>query len=139
MSQEGSIVGSAAGGVVSVTLRSTLTPHGGLTCSAVHVDPSALDPEDPSLLEDLVLAAINDALGKVEPPPARGEAPTAMLGGLAGLGADLPGLLASGLPGLGASLPELISGAMEALGLSAPPRSENLRSESPSSEPPAEE
>jgi DNA-binding YbaB/EbfC family protein len=32
----------------------------------IKIDPEALDPEDPSMLEDLVLAAVNDAGRKVK-------------------------------------------------------------------------
>lgn len=28
----------------------------------VHIDPAAVDPDDPTLLEDLVLSAVNEAL-----------------------------------------------------------------------------
>ncbi len=45
----------------------------------------AMDPEDPSMLEDLVLAAFKDAAAKVD------EAMKAEMGGLGG-GMNLPGL-----------------------------------------------
>jgi DNA-binding YbaB/EbfC family protein len=31
---------------------------------SIKLDPSAVDPEDPEMLEDLILTAINDALNK---------------------------------------------------------------------------
>ncbi len=33
--------------------------------SAVHIDPSLVDPSDVAMLEDLVLAAIRDGLGQI--------------------------------------------------------------------------
>lgn len=49
------VEGSAGGGLVRVTA----TGDGSVT--AVAIDPSAVDPEDLSLLEDLVTAAVADA------------------------------------------------------------------------------
>jgi DNA-binding YbaB/EbfC family protein len=48
--------GSAGGGVVSATV----TGKGELV--SVTIDPSAVDPEDVEMLQDLVVAAVNDAL-----------------------------------------------------------------------------
>ncbi len=124
-------VGSAAGGVVTVTLTGGAHTPSGIACSAVHVDPSAIDPDDPSLIEDLISAAINHALDQAEVEDAGGGGLAGMLSGLSVLGADLPGLLAGGLPGLGASLPDLLTGAMEALGLSATPPSPPAAGEPP--------
>jgi DNA-binding YbaB/EbfC family protein len=50
------VVGSA-GGMVDVTLS------GRMECRKVRVDPAALS--DPEMAEDLILAAINDAVAKV--------------------------------------------------------------------------
>ncbi len=52
--------GSAGGGMVKVTL------NGKGEAKAVKIDPSAVDPEDVEMLEDLLIAAINDAKKKVE-------------------------------------------------------------------------
>jgi len=49
------VEGSAGGGLVRVTA----TGDGSIT--AVVIDPSAVDPQDLSLLEDLVTAAVADA------------------------------------------------------------------------------
>jgi DNA-binding YbaB/EbfC family protein len=68
------VVGSAGGGVVTVTL------NGHLHLTALHIDPSAVDAEDPSMLEDLVLAAWQDAHDQV----ARLQAQADPLGGLGG-------------------------------------------------------
>ncbi|MBO0731153.1 MAG: YbaB/EbfC family nucleoid-associated protein [Acidimicrobiaceae bacterium] len=74
------VVGSAGGGAVKVTTT------GGLDIQSVTINPSVVDPEDVSMLEDLVLAAIRDAVEQVE--GLRDQA----LGGLSGLlGGGLPG------------------------------------------------
>ncbi|MGB0748627.1 MAG: YbaB/EbfC family nucleoid-associated protein [Magnetospiraceae bacterium] len=55
------IEGSAGAGTVKVTL------NGSGEARAVRIDPALLDgPEDVGILEDLMVAAINDAKGKVE-------------------------------------------------------------------------
>ena len=54
------ISGSAGGGMVQVTL----TGKGEMR--AIKIDPSLADPEDIEVLEDLVVAAVNDARTKVE-------------------------------------------------------------------------
>jgi nucleoid-associated protein EbfC len=51
--------GSAAGGKVRVTVTGT----GEFT--AVKIDPSVVDPAEVDLLEDLILAALHDATGRV--------------------------------------------------------------------------
>lgn len=53
---EATVEGSAGGGIVKVTLR------GNGEMEQISIDPSAIDPDDPSLLEDLVMAAFNEAL-----------------------------------------------------------------------------
>lgn len=52
------VEGSAGGGAVRVTA----TCHQEIV--QVKIDPSAIDPEDIELLEDLVLTAVNEALKK---------------------------------------------------------------------------
>ena len=52
------VEGAAGGGVVKVQVT------GGLEFRKVTIDPSAVDPEDPTLLEDLVLAAVRDAVAQ---------------------------------------------------------------------------
>ena len=54
------VEGDAGGGAVKVTMT------GAKKLLAVKLDPAAVDPEDVSLLEDLILAAVNDAERKVE-------------------------------------------------------------------------
>src|SRR3990172_12661535 len=53
----GEIVEASAGGGM-VTVKAT----GGGEIVAITIDPKAIDPEDPELLADLVLAAVNEAL-----------------------------------------------------------------------------
>jgi DNA-binding YbaB/EbfC family protein len=52
--------GQSGGGMVKVTL------NGKGIAKAVRIDPSLADPKDVGMLEDLVLAAINDARVKVD-------------------------------------------------------------------------
>ena len=74
---------SAGGGMVTVKVS------GDLVVKSVTIDPSAIDPDDPELLQDMVLAATNEALRAAQ------ELQSSKLGGLAG-GMDLGSL---GLPG----------------------------------------
>jgi len=53
------VEGQAGGGVVKVTVT------GGMEFRSVTIDPDAVDADDVAMLEDLVLAAIHDAVGKV--------------------------------------------------------------------------
>ena len=74
------IEGQAGGGVVKVTVT------GGMEFRSVHIEPDAVDPDDVSMLEDLVLAAIHDAVGKVNQlsQQAMGGLDLGGLGGLLG-------------------------------------------------------
>ncbi len=71
---------SAGGGAVKAVVRGT----GELV--SVTFDPAVLDPEDPEMAGDLVVAAVNQALA------AAAEDASSSVGGLAG-GLDLGGLL----------------------------------------------
>lgn len=51
---------SAGGGAVKVTIS------GEKQIKALKIDPSAVDPEDVEMLEDLISAAVNEALKKVD-------------------------------------------------------------------------
>ena len=76
---------SVGGGMV------TVTASGGGEIVGVKISPEAIDPDDPDMLEDLVLAAVNEALRNAQ------ELMQSKLGGaLGGLG----GLGGLGLPGL---------------------------------------
>jgi DNA-binding YbaB/EbfC family protein len=74
---------SAGGGMVKVKVS------GDLVVKAITIDADAIDPEDPELLQDMVLAAVNEGLRAAQ------ELQQNKLGGLAG-GMDLGSL---GLPG----------------------------------------
>ncbi len=54
------VTGAAAGGMVRVTLS------GKAEARKVKIDPSLAAPEDVEVLEDLIVAAFNDAKAKVE-------------------------------------------------------------------------
>jgi DNA-binding YbaB/EbfC family protein len=75
---------SAGGGMV--TVKAT----GDLHITEIKIAPEAIDPDDPEILADMVLAAVNEALRSAQ---ALAES---KLGGMAGMG-DLGGM---GLPGL---------------------------------------
>ena len=75
---------TAGGGMV------TVTANGAGQLKQIKIDPKAIDAEDPEMLEDLVLAAVNEAIRSAK------SLAEARLGGLAG--GALGGL---GLPGLG--------------------------------------
>ena len=72
------VEGHAGGGVVTVTVT------GGMEFQSVRIDPSAVDPDDVEMLEDLVLAAIHDATHKVQELTQQGMGQLG-LGGLGGL------------------------------------------------------
>jgi DNA-binding YbaB/EbfC family protein len=54
------VEGQAGGGLVKVTLNGKIEARG------VKIDPSLMKPEDVEMLEDLLLAAFQDAKGKAE-------------------------------------------------------------------------
>jgi DNA-binding YbaB/EbfC family protein len=79
------VEGTAGGGAVKVTIS------GDLEVKAVEIAPSAIDPDDPELLADLVTAAVNEAIRAAqELASSRLGAVAGGLGGAGGLG--LPGL-----------------------------------------------
>jgi len=75
---------SAGGGMVKVVVS------GDLEVKSITIDAAAIDPDDPELLQDMVLAAVNEGLRSAQ------ELAANKMGGLTG-GLDLGGL---GLPGL---------------------------------------
>ena len=77
------IVEASAGGGM-VTVKAT----GGGEIVSITIDPKAIDPDDPELLADLVLAAVNEALRS-----ARGLMESKMSGLMPGGLGDLGGLL----------------------------------------------
>ncbi len=77
---------TAGGGTVTVVMT------GELKVSEVRIDPEAVDPGDVELLQDLVLAAFNEALRSAQELQSRKlGAATGGLGDLAG-GLGLPGM-----------------------------------------------
>ncbi|HAI51730.1 MAG: YbaB/EbfC family nucleoid-associated protein [Limnochordia bacterium] len=56
--EEKTVEGTAGGGVVTVVV------NGHQVVQEVKIQPEAVDPEDVEMLEDLILAAINDAMRK---------------------------------------------------------------------------
>ena len=79
---------SAGGGMVVVKVT------GALEVKEIRIDPEAIDPDDADMLQDLVLAAVNEALRSAQELAAsRLGAATGGLGGPGGLGGlGLPGL-----------------------------------------------
>jgi DNA-binding YbaB/EbfC family protein len=73
---------SAGGGMVSVVVS------GDLVVKSIRIDPEAIDPDDPDMLSDLVLAAVNEGLRAAQ------ELAASKLGGVSG------GLGGLGLPGM---------------------------------------
>ncbi len=57
---EAEVEGSAGGGMVRVTL------NGKNEVKRLAIDPSLVDPNEVEVMEDLIIAAFNDAKGKVE-------------------------------------------------------------------------
>ena len=73
------VEGSAGGGVVTAVL------NGQKALLTLRTAPEAITPDDPEMLQDLVVAAVNDASRKVD------EALKEQIGGLTG-GLKIPGL-----------------------------------------------
>ena len=71
---------TSGGGVVSATV------NGRKEVIAIKIDPDVIDPEDGEMLEDLIIAAINDAMKKAD------EYSGQTMGKLTG-GLNIPGLM----------------------------------------------
>jgi DNA-binding YbaB/EbfC family protein len=71
---------SVGGGAVTVTM------NGHQRLVGVKISPEAIDPDDPSILEDLILTAVNDAIAKSQ------DLMTKRMGALTG-GLKIPGLM----------------------------------------------
>jgi nucleoid-associated protein EbfC len=78
---------SAGGGMVTVRVS------GDLQVKEITIAAEAIDPDDPELLSDMVLAAVNEGLRMAQ------ELVASKMGGATG-GMDLGGLGGLGLPGL---------------------------------------
>jgi DNA-binding YbaB/EbfC family protein len=79
------IVEASAGGGL-VTVKAT----GGGEIAEIRIDPKAIDPDDPELLADMVLGAVNEALRSAQALAQSKMGSIAGLGGPGGLG--IPGL-----------------------------------------------
>ena len=77
--EETEVVGSAGGGMVEATA------NGKKEILKIHIDPEVVDPDDVEMLEDLVVAAVGEALRKAE------DMTNQEMGKLTG-GLNIPGL-----------------------------------------------
>jgi len=73
---------AAGGGAVSVTVS------GKKEVTAVKISPEAVDPDDVEMLEDLIMAATNEAFRQME--EANSAAMSKLTGGLGGMGGGFP-------------------------------------------------
>jgi len=73
---------SAGGGAVTVKVS------GALEVSEITIKPEAIDPDDPEMLQDLLVSAVNGALAAAQ--QMQQQKMMGQLGGLGGLG--LPGM-----------------------------------------------
>lgn len=79
---EKEVEATAGGGMVTAIV------NGGMELVDVKIDPEVIDPEDPEMLEDLIIAAVNEAMAKANEMAQREMA-------------KLTGGLGGGIPGLG--------------------------------------
>ncbi len=77
--EEMTVESSSGGGMVNITMR------GNKELLSVKIDPEAVDPEDVEMLQDLIMAAVNEASRKVD------EAVQEQMGNMTG-GMGFPGL-----------------------------------------------
>jgi DNA-binding YbaB/EbfC family protein len=70
---------SVGGGAVKVVMR------GDMSLESVHIEPSAMDPDDVEMLQDLIVAAVNEAMRQAQELASRKM--SAVTGGL-----NIPGL-----------------------------------------------
>jgi nucleoid-associated protein EbfC len=76
---------SAGGGMVKVKVS------GAMELKELTIDPEAIDPDDPELLQDTIIAAVNEGLRSAQ------SLMEQRLGGMMG---GMPGLGGLGLPGM---------------------------------------
>jgi nucleoid-associated protein EbfC len=84
--KETTLEATAGGGAVKVVIT------GAQEVRSVEIDPSAVDADEIEMLQDLVLSAVNEAIGRSK------ELERERMAGIAG-GMGMPGM--PGLPGLG--------------------------------------
>jgi len=75
-----SVEASAGGGMVRVTMS------GDMQLQSIKIEPSAVDPEDVELLEDMVTAALNEAIRAAQ------ELAASKMSAVTG-GVNIPGLM----------------------------------------------
>src|SRR3954466_15167437 len=78
--KEETVEASAGGGMVKVTMT------GDLQLREIKIAPEAIDPDAPERLQDMVTAAVSEALRSAQ------ELAASRMGGIAGMGGGLPGL-----------------------------------------------
>ena len=69
---------TAGGGAVEITVSGTKV------VTAVKIDPEAVDPDDVEMLQDMIVAAANEALKKVDEEQA--SQMSSLTGGMGGMG-----------------------------------------------------
>jgi DNA-binding YbaB/EbfC family protein len=74
------VEGTAGGGMVTASVNGLKAVQG------IKIDPEAIDPADTEILEDMIVAAINDAMAKAEEMAS--ERMSAITGGI-----KIPGLM----------------------------------------------
>jgi nucleoid-associated protein EbfC len=84
--RETTVEATAGGGAVRIVIT------GAQEVRSIEIDPSAVDPEEVDMLQDLVLSAINEAIGRSK------DLERERMGKIAG-GMGIPGM--PGLPGFG--------------------------------------
>jgi len=77
---EKTVEATSGGGMVNVTA------NGGQQIVSIHIEKEVVDPDDVEMLQDLVMAAVNDALGRAQ------EMVSEEMGKLTG-GLNIPGLM----------------------------------------------
>jgi nucleoid-associated protein EbfC len=77
--EETEVEGTAGGGAVKVRV------NGLRAVKSIKIDPEAVDPDDMEILEDMILAAINEAMNQAE------QLSQEKMGALTG-GLNIPGL-----------------------------------------------
>ena len=78
------VTASAGGGAVKATMT------GGLELQSIEIDPDVVDPEDVDMLQDMVQAAVNEALTSAQELASRKLG--GITGGLGDLGLNMPGI-----------------------------------------------
>ena len=78
--KDAEVSSSAGGGMVKVSAT------GNMRIASIQIDPQAVDPDDVELLQDMVMAAVNDALNSAQ------ELASQQMGAITG-GLNIPGLM----------------------------------------------